>query len=119
MKRKSPVRHRVKSHVREGSRVESFTRGKGTPTIFRIKKPIKESEQVKAYVIHPFYSKPFSKTTRVTNNKSLKPMSKKEAEKFALKLRRKYPTRKISVEQNKSPRYNWWDYFVRIQIKEK
>lgn len=30
MKRRSPVRHKVRSHTREGKRIESFERGKGT-----------------------------------------------------------------------------------------
>ena len=37
MKRKSPVRHRVKSHTREGKRVNSFSRGHGTKQILKNK----------------------------------------------------------------------------------
>ena len=42
MKRKSPTRHTVKSHKREGSPVKSFTRGKGgNPTKHVVKEPRK------------------------------------------------------------------------------
>lgn len=41
MKRKSPIRHRVKSHNREGKSVRSFERGKGVqPVKLKIRKKV-------------------------------------------------------------------------------
>ena len=76
----------------------------------------KKKSIIGAYVVPPMYSKPFTKTIKVTDNNKQKPMNKREAQILANKLRKKYPNRRVSVEQNKSTRWSWWDYFVRIQI---
>lgn len=49
MKRKSPIRHRVKRHTREGKNVSSFNRGHGKNTIkqFTVKRKIEENSQKK------------------------------------------------------------------------
>jgi len=59
-KRKFPVRHRVKSHKREGKRVKSYERGKGThpPRVRTIKRKINSSTtepRVKGYVVNLTY----------------------------------------------------------------
>ena len=49
--KKSPIKHKVKSHKREGKTVQSFTRGKGSKT--KISKPTirKKSKKLKVYGI--------------------------------------------------------------------
>jgi len=46
MTRKSPIRHKVKSHTRQGKRVNSFLRGKGTKAPKIIKRRIQKSKRV-------------------------------------------------------------------------
>ena len=55
VKRKTPIRHRVKQHSRKGKRVISYERGKGvnSPRVRTIKRKIKSSTpNVKAYVVN-------------------------------------------------------------------
>jgi len=42
MKRKSPTRHKVKTHIRKSKRVQSFMRGKGKPNLQSKKRIIKK-----------------------------------------------------------------------------
>lgn len=60
--RKSPVRHRVKSHIRAGSRVTSYVRGKGrTANPFTRRRLLKKEgstrESMEDYTITFYYSK--------------------------------------------------------------
>ena len=41
-KRKSPIKHRVKTHVREGKRVQPFIRGKGNSKRIKTKKIVRK-----------------------------------------------------------------------------
>ena len=50
MKRKSPIRHRVKSHVRLGKKVQPFMRGKGKDYIQRTKGYRLQSGKLQLYV---------------------------------------------------------------------
>ena len=50
MVRKSPVRHKVKSHIKKGKRVQSFLRGKEKTYIQRTKGYRLESGKLQLYV---------------------------------------------------------------------
>ena len=57
--RKSPIKHSVKSHVREGGRVRAFQRGKGVkPAVrsFATKRLIQKVPKAKAYICNLTYS---------------------------------------------------------------
>ena len=45
MTRKSPVRHKVKSHTRKGKRVDSFLRGSGKPPKIQTKRRIRKIDK--------------------------------------------------------------------------
>ena len=56
-KRKSPRRHSVKSHVRNGYRVSSYVRGQGRTIPTLIRRKIIKTDEPKSYTINFQYSK--------------------------------------------------------------
>ena len=55
MKRKSPIRHKVSSHTRDGKKVKSYKRGSGTKPTKKLSKPT--IKKPKGYTVKLRYSK--------------------------------------------------------------
>ena len=56
MKRKTPVKHQVKSHTKKGKKVDPYLRGSGVKTQSRLAKPIVGKLKPKGYTVNFKYS---------------------------------------------------------------